>query len=278
MNNVNYRLPAVAGMFYPSNPAELIHQIDGFFSSAPKFDLEGQIIGLVAPHAGYIYSGLTAAVAYNLLKGKSIKTVILISPSHKEYFKGVTLFSGDGYATPLGQLEIDDEIKQALLIHNDVITASTHGHQGEHALEVQLPFLQRTLKDFKIIPLVMGDQNAELCQKLSDILFDVLKDRDDILIVASSDLSHYYKASIAVVKDNVIINDINNYDPDKILEHLMKRSTEACGGGPISVMMKTAKKLGADKSKVLHYSDSGDTSGDKNEVVGYLSAAIWKSA
>jgi MEMO1 family protein len=277
MNNTNYRLPAVAGMFYPSNPAELIHQIDEFFSRAPKFDLEGQVIGLVAPHAGYIYSGFTAAVAYNLLKGKSIKTVILISPSHKEYFKGVSIFSGDGYATPLGILEIDEELKQILLTYSDVITASSHGHKGEHAIEVQLPFLQRALKDFKIIPLVMGDQNADLCQKLSDVLSETLKCRDDILIIASSDLSHYYKASEAVIKDNVIINDINNYDPDKILEHLMKCSTEACGGGPISVMMKTAKKLGANNSKVLHYSDSGDTSGDKNEVVGYLSAAVWKS-
>jgi MEMO1 family protein len=278
MKNAKYREPAVAGMFYPSNPAELINQMDSFFSHAPKFDLDGQIIGLVVPHAGYIYSGLTAAVAYNLLKGKTIKTVVVISPSHREFFKGVSVYEGDGYATPLGILEVDEDLKNEILAAGAPFIASLHGHGGEHALEVQLPFLQRTLKDFKILPLVMGDQSIDICQKVAQTLFDVLKDRENYLIVASSDLSHYYKAEDAKRMDNKVIDDINNFNPDKLLEHLIQHSAEACGGGPISSMMKAARKLGANKSKVLHYSDSGDTSGDKNEVVGYLSAAVWKSA
>jgi AmmeMemoRadiSam system protein B len=251
--------------------------MDSYFSNAPKFDLDGQIIGLIVPHAGYIYSGFTAAVAFNLLKGKTIETVIVISPSHREFFKGVSVYEGDGYSTPLGNLDIDEDLKNEILTAGEPFTASLSGHKGEHALEVQLPFLQRTLKEFKILPLVMGEQSIEICQKVSQILFEVLKNRENYLIVASSDLSHYYSAAEAKKLDNIVINDINNFDPDKLLEHLLKHYAEACGGGPINSMMNAAKKLGANKSKVLHYSDSGDASNDKNEVVGYLSASVWKT-
>lgn len=272
-----YRTPVVAGTFYPGDMKTLSNDIQNYFNKAPSYEISGKILGLVAPHAGYMYSGFTASVAYKQLIGKEYKTVVIISPSHREYFHGVSVFPGAGYETPLGKVEIDSDMRQRLLECGKPIIESIQGHRGEHALEVQLPFLQSVLNDFKILPLVMGDQEAGLCKSIGEKIASVLEGREDVIIVASSDLSHFYSAKIAEKLDKVIINDINNYDWEILLEHLSTKETEACGGGPIIAMLLASKKLGANESKVLHYSDSGDITGDKNEVVGYLSAIIWKS-
>jgi AmmeMemoRadiSam system protein B len=272
----SYRLPAVEGTFYNSNPVKLTQQLDAFFSKAPDITITGKILGIVAPHAGYIYSGFTAAVAYNLLKESEIKNVIIISPSHREYFKAVTIFPGLGYSTLFGNIDINQDIKEELLKY-DLIKESTMGHGAEHALEIQLPLLQRVLKsNFNILPLVMGDQSKQICLMLGEILFKVLENKNDYLIVASSDLSHFYSSTEAKVKDDVMINGINNFDVDGMLKNLESKKVEACGAGPIVAMMMATKKLGAGSSKVLHYSNSGDVTGDNSEVVGYLSAIVWK--
>lgn len=278
MKETKYRMPVVAGTFYPSNPAELINQMDSYFSGAPKFDLEGRIVGLIVPHAGYIYSGFTAAVAYNLLKGKNYKTIIVLSPSHREFVNGISVYEGDAYITPLGRLDVDEELREELTALGKPVYKSDEGHKDEHAIEVQLPFLQRVLDDFKILPLIMRYDDFAAGNDFSEGLGSILKSRSDVLLVATTDLSHRRRSAEALKLDEIVKKDIEEFDPDTLVHDVLHGKAEACGCAPVATMLRTAKILGADKSKVLHRSDSSSVFGDKTSVVGYLSAVIWKSS
>lgn len=269
------RLPAVAGMFYEKEPVRLKKTVSNFLDTVKPLDISGEIIGLVSPHAGYFYSGKTAAFGYKLLQGKSYDTVVVISPSHYEYFRSVSVYNGSAYQTPLGVVQVDQDLREELKSYNSIIEISKRGHGREHALEVQLPFLQMVLKDFKILPTVMGDQSRDLIIALSEVLAEVLKNKN-ILIVASSDLSHYYTHDFANSLDSRVQMHIENYDADSLLDDLEEEKVQACGGGPIVVVMKTSRLLGANKSKVLYRNDSSEASGDKHQVVGYLSAVFYK--
>mgnify|MGYP001184537808 CR=1 FL=1 len=267
------REPSVAGMFYPSSPSKLKEEIQIFLeTSKPSENIEN-IIGIISPHAGYIYSGKTAAYAYNAVKNKNYKTVIIISPSHREYFAGISIYNGDAYKTPLGEVEIDKTVSSVLISSSKIIFEGIQGHRSEHAVEVQIPFLQMVLDDFKIVPIVMGDQNRifvyELAEKLSKVV------NDQTLIVASSDLSHYYSKRTADELDSIVEKHIQNFDYEGLQRDLENNRCEACGGGAIVALMRAADLIQKRKSKVLHRSDSGDVSGDNSEVVGYLSAAIY---
>jgi len=271
---MNYIRPAqVAGHFYPANPDKLKKEIGLLLDvTKPKEKIE-KIFGIVSPHAGYIYSGKTAAHAYNLLKGKTYKHVVVISPSHSEYFHGVSIFEGDAYETPLGFLNVDKEFRERLLTNNGVIFKGFEGHGREHALEVQLPFLQSVLEEFNIVPIVMGDQSKRivdiLAQKLSEIA------DDQTLIVASTDLSHFYNKSQADRLDSIIEKRVRDFDFETLQTDLETHTCEACGGGPIVALMKAANLKNINHSMVLHRSDSGDVTGDNSEVVGYLSAVFY---
>jgi AmmeMemoRadiSam system protein B len=269
------REPAVAGMFYPGDRRTLDREVDALFKRVEVKKISGDLYGLISPHAGYVYSGFTAANGYRLLEGKSVHTVVIIAPSHREYFRGVSVFSGPAYSTPLGVLEVDDGLRSELVRDGGVIEASLSGHREEHAIEVQLPFLQKVLSNFKILPIVMGDQRREFCMALGKRLGKILKGKS-ALLVASSDLSHYYPYDIACKLDQVVINDLEEFGEERLLEDLDTQQAEACGGGPIVAMLIAAKELGADKVEVLHYCNSGDVTGDKAGVVGYLSAAVMK--
>lgn len=267
------REPSAAGMFYPSDQKQLKELINGLlYLGKPDKQFE-HIAGIIAPHAGYIYSGKTAAYAYNLLKDKKYKTVIIISPSHREYFSGVSVYSGQGYKTPFGDLLIDHELADKLTEGSKNIFKGIQGHREEHAIEVHLPFLQSVLKDFLIVPIVMGDQSKvyvdELAQKISDIY------ADDILIVASTDLSHYHSKTAAYELDSIVEKEISSFNFNSLMNDLETNKCEACGGGPVVALMKALDKKGIKKSVVLNRSDSGDVTKDKSQVVGYLSAVIY---
>jgi AmmeMemoRadiSam system protein B len=270
------REPAVAGMFYPGDRLTLDREVGALIKRAEVKKIKGELRGLISPHAGYIYSGYTAANGYRLLEGKSVQTVVIIAPSHREYFRGISVFSGSAYSTPLGILEVDDALRSELVRDGGVIEASLSGHREEHAIEVQLPFLQKVLADFRILPIVMGDQGRDFCVALGKRLGKILKERN-ALLVASSDLSHYYPYDVACKLDQVVINDVQEFGEERLLEDLDSQRAEACGGGPIVAMLIAAKELGADKVEVLHYCNSGDITGDKDGVVGYLSAAVMKA-
>ncbi|MFQ5752763.1 MAG: AmmeMemoRadiSam system protein B [bacterium] len=267
------RPAVVANAFYPGDPTILSAEIENMMKSSETIKLKGEIKALVCPHAGYMYSGRVAAVGYKLLKGCRYSIVAIISPSHREYFPGVSVFNGKGYETPLGMMSVASEIADALIEQSDRVNSSWAGHRLEHALEVQLPFLQTVLPDVSIIPIVMGDQDKETCQLLGEALAKVLKGIP-ALVVASSDLSHYHPYSEAITIDGFTSKLIESYDEISLGNALNNGTCEACGGGPIISAMVASKQAGANQARVLIYKNSGDITGEHTTVVGYLSAAF----
>ena len=276
------RQTAVAGQFYPAQADELRRMLDDFLSQATVPTIPpGEIVALIAPHAGYIYSGKVAAHSYALLKGRKIERVVVIAPSHFEAFPFASIYNGDAYATPLGNIPVDKEFAARLAKMSPLIQLSSRGHtptqeQGEHALEVQLPFLQRVLGDFKLVPIVMGEQNYETERALGVSLAKMLKGTDT-LIVASSDLSHYHPYDEATKMDQKVLKAIERWDYLSLSENLAARVWEACGGGPIVAAMIAAERLGAKQANILRYANTGDVTGDHSRVVGYGAAALVKS-
>lgn len=269
----SFRAPSAAGYFYPSNPARLKVLVESLLQAGQPEKEINNIRGIIAPHAGYIYSGKTAAYAYNLIKGKAYKTVVIISPSHREYFPGISVYDGDGYTTPFGNVLIDKETSDKIITGNNVIFKSTIGHNEEHAVEVHIPFLQSVMKDFKIIPIVMGDQSKNYIDALAERLISVFS--EDMLLIASTDLSHYHNRKTADALDKIVEQRIADYDFNSLREDLEEERCEACGGGPVVVLMKVLDHFKKSKSVILNRTDSGEASGDTKQVVGYLSAVIY---
>jgi AmmeMemoRadiSam system protein B/AmmeMemoRadiSam system protein A len=278
-NAAAVREPAVAGQFYPADPAELAKLVDGLLAKAPDPQLP-EVVALVAPHAGYQYSAEVAAHAYAALKGRKITRVVVISPSHIDAFPYSAVFDGEAYATPLGRIPVDRAFAAALANSSKSIQLSDRGHRpsmgrAEHALEVQLPFLQRLLGQFRLVPIIMGDQSYEACRALGLALAASIRGADTV-IVASSDLSHYHKYDEAVRLDRKTLRAIEEYDYLSLWRNLQQQVWEACGGGPIVAAMIAAEKLGARQARILKYANSGDVTGDKAQVVGYGAVAIYK--
>jgi hypothetical protein len=276
------RPPAVAGAFYPADPAQLGKMVDGFLSRAAVAKLEGSLVALVSPHAGYEFSGQVAAHSYVLLKGKKYERVVVIAPSHFEAFGFSSVYDGDAFATPLGTIPVDKDFASKLAAMNPLIKLSSRGHgevqgRGEHALEVQLPFLQRVLGQFKLVPIVMGEQSYESSRALGVSLAKLLQKEGraaDTLIVASSDLSHYHPYDEAVKMDHKTLKGIEEWDTLSLSRNFERRIWEACGGAPIVAAMIAAERLGANRAQILKYANSGDVTGDKSRVVGYGAVAL----
>jgi AmmeMemoRadiSam system protein B/AmmeMemoRadiSam system protein A len=273
------RPPLVAGSFYPADPKELTAMVDGFLAQAKPAPVLN-LIAIVSPHAGYPYSGPVAAWSYALLKGRKYDRVVVIAPDHMEGFSFVSVFDGEAYSTPLGRVPVDREFAKKLAGSNSLIKLSDRGHKAggersEHALEVQLPFLQRVLGEFQLVPVVMGTQSYEACRALGLALAQLIRD-SNTLIVASSDLSHYHPYDEAVRLDRKTLNAIQEWDYLSMSRNFEHRIWEACGGGPIIAAMIAAERLGANQATVLRYANSGDTAGDKSRVVGYGAIAISK--
>lgn len=268
------RQPAVAGMFYPAGEYELEDELTNLLEFTRTDFKPGKVLGLIVPHAGYIYSGKAAARAYNLIRNRKYNTVIILSPSHREYFPGVSVYSGDAYKTPLGEVPIDIEFRKKLLNFNDIIFEGVQGHRNEHAVEVQIPFLQTILKDFQIVPLVIGDQRAKNDYRLAEILNSIIN--DETLIVVSTDLSHFHTKAEAEKLDSIVENRIKTFDYEALQHEFESHKCEACGGGGIVTLLKLAGMQNKGKVKILSRCDSGDVTGDESEVVGYLSAVIYE--
>lgn len=271
------REPAVSGMFYPDNPKKLRNDVDAYIRDAIIPDFEEDVVGIISPHAGYMYSGKVAAYGFKMIAERNYDTVVLLGPSHRAYFEGVALWDRGGFKTPLGVIDIDEEIAQKIVSIGGIIKPNTDTHREEHSLEVQLPFLQSVLSGFKIVPLIMGTQTSSDCKKLVQslsLIFQGSKKR--LLIVGSTDLSHYYPYAEAKKLDDIVVGRLNTFDIPGMIEDIETGKTEACGAGPIIVTMMLSEKAGADHCKVLKYANSGDTSGDTSRVVGYVSAVFYR--
>lgn len=269
----NIRAPIAAGSFYPGDKNSLRSQVEEYLSNTKDLNIEN-IKALVAPHAGYVYSGQVAAHAYKQIDGKSYDTAFVIAPSHSEFFDFNSIYSGDGYKTPLGTLNIDKEKAEILEEKSNTVKFSTSGHNDEHSLEVQLPFIQVALGNIPIVPIVIGNQDYKNSKSLGDAIGSSFS-KENILVIASTDLSHYHSYDQAVFLDEEVKKLIEDYDIEKLAEEFTGKNIEMCGGGPVIAAMAAAKSMNADSSRVLDYKNSGDVIGDKSAVVGYLSAIFY---
>jgi len=272
MTQPNLRRAAVAGSWYPASAEGLAHEVDRYLDAVGR-PPAGDPVAIVAPHAGLMYSGPIAAHAYGLLRGRAIDVAVLVGPSHYVGFDGVALYERGAFETPLGPIPVSEHCAAALAMASKHIRAHTAAHAREHSLEMQLPFLKRVLPDVSIVPLVMGYQRREIAYELGDAIAAAVTGRRAV-IVASTDLSHYHDAVTAAALDNQVIRQVRRFDADGLMSLLEACPEHACGGGPTVAVMRAARALGAKEGRILKYGDSGDVSGDKDAVVGYLAAAF----
>lgn len=275
-NRSETRSPTWAGRFYPGSAAVLDADISEFMAKAEKKVLDGELVALIVPHAGYIYSGQIAASAYKQIEGMDFDTAVLLGVSHRTAVKGASIYKSGGYETPLGITEIDSELAEELMAQSDVFTSVPRAHAMEHSLEVQVPFLQHILSDFKIVPILMGHWSEAICSAVSDALIEAISDKN-ILLLVSTDMSHFHQYDMARDMDEIALTSIQRMDSDQLIDDLLSGECELCGAGPVITGLMTAKKLGADGVEILQYANSGDVTGDKSEgVVGYFAAAIYR--
>ncbi|MFA6618720.1 MAG: AmmeMemoRadiSam system protein B [Candidatus Neomarinimicrobiota bacterium] len=274
---MNIRKPSVAGLFYPKDPFDLKKELEDLFAlnkADGSFDYR-HIAGIIAPHAGYVYSGAQAAKAYSYLKGRQYKLVCIISPSHRLYFNATSISSHDAYRTPLGDMPIDS-IARDITLSCKGIERSIRGHDKEHALEVQLPFVQHLFGNIPILPMVMGDQSLLSIENLAKCISTLYAQYGrDILFIASSDLSHFHDAKTAKTMDGKFIELLQKAKSDELYNLLYSEDVEACGGGAILALLK-GLKINKNEIKVLAYTHSGEVSNDNSSVVGYSSAILMK--
>jgi AmmeMemoRadiSam system protein B len=266
------RRAAVAGSWYPADPETLARDVDRYLAAAGE-PPQGDAIAIIAPHAGLMYSGPIAGYAYNVLRGHDIEVAVLVGPSHYVGFEGVAIYERGGFDTPFGPAPIAEHCASAIAMASPFVAPHPTAHVREHSLEMQLPFLKRVLPDTAIVPLVMGHQRRETANALGDAIATAVKGRRAILI-ASTDLSHYQNAATAAKLDSRVIGQVQRFDAEGLMSLLETFPEHACGGGPTVSVMRAAKLLGARDARVLKYGDSGDVSGDKDAVVGYLAAAF----
>lgn len=274
------RRAGVAGSWYPASAERLSAQIDAHLTTAAgqsrqTLPDDADIVAFIAPHAGLIYSGPVAAHAYRLLRAQRYDVIVLVGPSHYVPFQGASIWPSGYFETPLGNLQIDEAAASRIVDACPLVHDLPAAHQREHSLEMQLPFLAALSSDVPIVPLIMGQQTRQTAFELGDGLVRALAGRRALLI-ASSDLSHFFDASTAAFLDAQVVEDVEALDANGLMTRLERRPDHACGGGPIVSVLHAAKALGATTSRVLNYADSGDVSGDKGSVVGYLAAAIWR--
>ena len=287
MESSKIRAPAVAGQFYPADPDKLKEKIEKYLDDAKSgLELALNPRAIIVPHAGYDYSGVVAAHAFNALKEKEIKTVVIISNSHTDYFSGIAIDDSDAWETPLGQVPLESELADRLVESSEGIKFNSDVHTSDHTLEVQLPFLQTVLKDgFKIVPIVFGNTGGQVYAELAAALADNLGEDD--LVVVSTDLSHYPSYADAKRIDEQTLEKIKSGDIKILEEHIKTvesqgikgEQTLCCGIDGVKTLMVLAKKLDWEQTEILKYANSGDVAtGDKTRVVGYGAVAFGEKA
>jgi AmmeMemoRadiSam system protein B/AmmeMemoRadiSam system protein A len=271
------KLANVAGSFYPDDPEELSKMIDEFLEKAKPQEFSGDIFALIEPHAGYGYSGQTAAYGYQLIRDKPYKTVIVLAPSHRYAFIGASVYSQGIFRTPLGDLEVDAQLAGALVDKEKDIAFVPEAFKEEHSLEVQLPFLQKTLANFQIVPIVLGDCTLQACENLAEALEKAIGKRRDVLVVASTDMYHGYDYEEADSMDKKTLDSLQKMDAAGLYYGLRDNAEQLCGGFGVVTTLLLAKKMGHNTLRVLYHTNSAEVTGKKKKglwTVGYSSCAI----
>ncbi len=281
LKSENVRHSVIAGSWYPGTERGLSNTLDDCFSCVDQPPVPGELVGLICPHAGYTYSGQTAAFAFHQLQGQKVNTVIIMGPSHRAWVGDYATSMEDAYETPLGLVPLDRSFISDL---SQRISLQFIRRDAEHSLEIQLPFLQRQLASFSLVPIIMSADAAPAAERLALVLADLVRQRskqgERILLVASSDLHHIEDYDQVVKRDQLVIDAVAAYDLDTLTSLLMDPRSSVCGRIPILTVLHASQALGADAVKVLHHTNSGDVTGQRwpgQYTVGYMAAAIYKS-
>jgi AmmeMemoRadiSam system protein B len=283
------RHPVVSGLFYPDKREELESSIQRYLERIDEKELAASIteqtgcdplatrpLAAIVPHAGYIYSARVQAHAYGVLKRYELDTVIVVGPSHQNHFQGISVNTDTLYRTPLGDVPVNFEVADALLKSSPHFRMHEDAHLSEHAVEVQVPFIQTVFPGTAIVPVLFGDQNLESAVELYRGLGEVM-DRipGRYVVIASTDLSHYHSHVDASSLDLTLIEHIRNVDPEGLNAHIEEGRSEACGFAAILTALILSRERGLRKAAILSYTDSGEVSGNRSNVVGYLSALLY---
>ncbi len=277
--DTNIKRPNVSGQFYTADPKELSAEIDEFFQRADVVPVDKHIDIVIAPHAGYMYSGAVAAYGFKAASHNQYTTIVILAPSHYVGFDGVSVGLQDGFQTPLGVVNVDRTFAQRLIDADEKFDFRSEPFEREHSLEAEIPFVQKTFTGFKIVPVIMGQPSFALLQKFAAGLDKIIGDRKDVLIVVSTDLSHYHPDAKARTMDAAVIKAITSLDAKSLWEGCQLRSAmEMCGFVPATVALLYARQHGLAHAQMLRYANSGDVTGERDSVVGYTSVIIYGDA
>ena len=275
------RRSVIAGQWYPGTVKGLTRAVDEYLSQVDQPLIGGELLGLISPHAGFAYSGQTAAYAYHQLQGRQVDTVIVLGPSHRAWVGDYATSAEDAYETPLGAVPLDHAFIGDL---GERVSLRHVQRDAEHSLEIQLPFLQRQLGEFRLVPIMMSADDPAVAQRLAAALVEVISQRVDggkrTLLVASSDLHHIQNYDEVVRRDQPVVDAIDVYDLEHLTSLLMAPGCSVCGRMPILTVLHAARGLGADAARVLYHTNSGDVTGQRQPgqyTVGYMAAAVYHS-
>jgi len=272
------RNPAVAGAFYPEDKTELRRQVQAFLEDAPEAAVPGRLLALIAPHAGYLYSGAVAGNAYRQLQGRDIHTVVLVGPSHRTSFQGVSVFAAGTFRTPLGDVPVNTKLAARLLDQKADVGFYPAPHEPEHSLETQLPFIQMALgARVKIVPILIGTPTKKSFQHLTTVLGDMLAADAGIFLAISTDLSHYHDYDTAVAMDEDMLAPLKAVGLEEAQSLVTTGKGEMCGAWPVIYGMGVLRKLGANQGVLYQYANSGDVTGDRSRVVGYAAMGFYRT-
>ncbi len=269
--------PNVSGQFYPGNAKDVKAFMDEAFARTGSVMPNDHVEVLVSPHAGYIYSGWVAAYGYKSVQKNSYATIILIGPSHFHSFEGASIWPKGKFETPLGLVDVDEDMAAQLMARSTDLKDFPTAFSPEHSLEVQLPFIQRDFPQAKIVPILMGNPDSSVCMNLAKAINDVVGNRKDVLVLISSDLSHYHPDQVARPMDLGTLKAIVDKDVEGFWQGIVSGKMEACGFTSVAVGMLYAKMRGLNGVELLRYANSGDATGDKSRVVGYSSVVFYAS-
>ncbi len=270
------RHPAVAGRFYPANPQRLRAEVESYTAAPADAPVEGKIraLGCVVPHAGYMYSGHVAGAVYRRIDLP--QCMVILCPNHTGMGEPLAIMSEGAWRTPLGDATIDEELAAELKQRMPLLSEDQQAHRFEHALEVQLPFLQVLAPGFRFVPIVVGTSNFDVLSSLGIVIGNILAEQDArCLVIASSDMNHYESDSITRAKDRRAIDQLLALDPRGLYDVVRDGNISMCGYGPAVVMLTAARKLGATKAELIRYATSGDITEDRDQVVGYAGIAVY---
>lgn len=277
------RRPVIAGSWYPGTERSLARTVDDYLQAVEQQPVPGVLLGLIAPHAGYAYSGQTAAYAYRQLAGRKVETVVLLGPSHRAWVGDYATSAEHAYATPLGEVALDQEFIEALA---ERVPLKRIRGDAEHALEIQLPFMQRELGTFRLVPILMSADEPEVARELAAHLAEIARARGDeqvgrVLFVASSDLHHIDDYEQVARRDAAVREALAAMDVQALTARLMAPQSTVCGRLPILTVVHAARALGADAVQILYHTNSAEVTGERRRgqyCVGYMAAAIYQEA